>query len=603
MYKHRFAVRIVLGLMFVSAFADISLAEVKEPNIVYQNDAIKIWAELQHDKLAIDSNSAIAVHFETGDKWHFYADADTAVAPNLYLQVNVKNAGRLEFLNPIMPVAKDYFDKSQNKNVRVYSGNFTVYLPFKTTKDTWALADLKTPVIFIETIGAYCSDFQCRILQDVVLTIATPAKAEKSSDAKFQLPPPLSADAKVKSSEAFKITFDAITLSKLGLALLVGLLFNVMPCVWPMIPLIIAKLLKQSQESKARSLGLGFSFCIGIIAFFAVLAILNIVLKVGFGTVFQWGDYFRYPWFIKAMSLLLILMGLFMFGVFSIGIPSSVTSKAGSGQGFGGAFGMGFLAALLSTPCSFGVLAGVVAWAQTQSLLISTLVFLLMGIGMALPYVILISMPAMLKKIPKPGDWMERVKQAMGFVLLIIAVKLLESLSNDALIGTLYFAVVLSIAAWMWGSWVTYSTPKSKKYLIRLIAIVLTIAAGFYFLTSKQSLVDWQAYDSAAIEKAKEAGQPVLIKFDAKWCYTCKVVDITVFQKSQIADLLKQKNVLTIKGDTTDYTLPASVDLGNVYNEPGVPVTVIWLPGEKEPIKLRGVISKKDVMEVLERIK
>jgi thiol:disulfide interchange protein DsbD len=296
-------------------------------------------------------------------------------------------------------------------------------------------------------------------------------------------------------------------------------------------------------------------------------------------------------------------MGLFMFGVFSIGIPSSVTGKAGSGQGFGGAFGMGFLAALLSTPCSFGVLAGVVAWAQTQSLLISTLVFLLMGIGMALPYAVLISMPVMLKKIPRPGDWMERVKQAMGFVLLIIAVKLLESLSNDALIGTLYFAVVLSIAAWMWGSWVSYATPKSKKYTIRLIAVALTIAAGFYFLTSTQSLVEWQAYDSAAIEKAKEAGQPVLIKFDASWCATCKVVDVMVYQKSKIADLLKDKNVLTVKGDTTDYTLPASVDLGNVYNEPGVPVTVIWLPGEKTPIKFRGIISKKDVTDVLERIK
>ncbi len=600
MYKHKFAVRIIVGLMIVSAFAGIGLAEVREPNVVYQNDAIKIWYEFQHDELAIDSNSAIAVHFETGDKWHFYADADTAPAPNLYLQVKAKNARGLEIGQIILPPAKDYFDKSQNKNVRVYGGDFTVYLPFRTTEKYVG----SSIVPDFEVIGAYCSDFQCRILQNVgFMFYPIPQIAKQASPAKFELPIRLPADAKVKSSEAFKITLDAITLSKFGLAILVGLLFNVMPCVWPMIPLIIAKLLKQSQESKARSLGLGFSFCIGIIAFFAALAILNIVLKLGFGTVFQWGDYFRYPWFIKAMSLLLILLGLFMFGVFSIGIPSSVTSKAGSGQGFGGAFGMGFLAALLSTPCSFGVLAGVVAWAQTQSLLISTLVFLLMGIGMALPYAILISMPAMLKKIPKPGDWMERVKQAMGFVLLIIAVKLIESLSVDALIGTLYFAVVLGIAAWMWGNWVSYATPKNKKYTIRLIAVIITIAAGFYFLTSKQSLVDWQAYDSAAIEKAKEAGQPVLIKFDASWCATCKVVDVMVYQKSQIADLLKDKKVLTVKGDTTDYTLPASVDLKNVYNEPGVPVTVIWLPGEKEPIKLRGIISKKDVMDVLERIK
>ncbi len=572
--------------------------DANDTNVIFENDAVKITYELQHETIAKGSNSAVAIHFNAGDKWHFYADPETALAPNLYLHLNVLNDHGLKFGEPIMPEPKKYFDKTQDKNLQVYSGQFTVFLPFTVTDESM----LRSDTAVVEIIGAYCSDFQCRILQQVQFSFL-PSIGQIQSQAKFELPERQAVLKEAADDATVKTGFGLITFSKLLLAVVTGFLFNVMPCVLPVIPLIITKLLKHSQESKTRSLGLGLTFCFGIIGFFALIAILNIVLKIGFGTVLQWGDYFRYPWFITGMSLLLIVLGLFMFGVFSIAVPSTITGKAGSGESFSGSLGMGFLAALLSTPCSFGILAGVVAWAQTQNLAISTAVFLLMGVGMALPYAVLISFPGLLNKVPKPGDWMERVKIAMGFVLIFIAVKLLEALPAEEIINTLYYAVVLSFAVWMWGGWVHYRTSKGKKYAIRIAAVVLAVAGSFYFYSDGDKVnINWVEYDAQMIEQAIEADTPVVIKFDATWCATCKVVDKRVFQQKDIAELLEEKNVLTVKGDTTTINMPATKALENVYNEPGVPVTVVHLPGVEGPIKLRGIISKSDLKEVLERI-
>ncbi|MCD4830543.1 MAG: thioredoxin family protein [Anaerohalosphaeraceae bacterium] len=582
--------------IIILSFFCLSVSALEPPEYVFENDAVKVWVEWQHDQLAIDSNSTLAIHFETSENWHFYADAKSAPAPNLYLQIDAK-AQAMEFGKPIFPFGSDYFDKTQNKTVRVYSKNFTVYLPFKI--DSLIIINgLGGHNAEVNINGAYCSDIQCRILAEELL-VSVPPVLQTLSLPKFQLPKQTIEIANTPTQDGSLI----IILTKLTMAVFVGLLFNVMPCVLPVMPLIITKLLNQSKESKSRSLALGFAFCFGILMFFVALAILNIVLKVGFGTAFQWADYMRLPWFIKSLSLLLIFLGLFMFGLFSIAIPSSVTSKTGSGEGFAGALGMGFLAALLSTPCTFGILVGLIAWAQTQNLIISTAVFLLMGIGMTAPYAILILIPGLLKSIPKPGNWMERIKQAMGFVLIFIAVKLLEALTIEQIIGTLYFAVFLSIAVWMWGSWVDFNTPEKKKYIVRLIAVAIIVAAGCYFLPVKQGVINWNKYDATAIEKARKTGQAVLIKFDANWCATCKVVEKRIYKDKNIADIINSKDILIVKGDTTTKDMPATAVLQNIYNEQGVPVTIILLPGIDRPIKLRGLINKNDIKEVLEQIK
>jgi thiol:disulfide interchange protein len=261
----------------------------------------------------------------------------------------------------------------------------------------------------------------------------------------------------------------------------------------------------------------------------------------------------------------------------------------------------------LSTPCSFAILTFVLAWAQTQPIPLATITILLIGVGMAAPYVILTAMPGLLAKIPKPGRWMELFKHITGFILLGIGVKLLEAIPSGKTISVLYYAVVLAVCVWMWGIWVQYNTPKAKKLAIRLAAIILAIVFGFMFLSEpKKGLINWQGYDAQAIAAAQKNNQPVLIDFTANWCMSCKILDKTVYSNAKIAELIKRKNVLAIKADTTEFDYPAAKALKEIYKEPAVPVTVLILPNQAMPIHLPGNLIKSkltDYLNSLEDIK
>ncbi|MBA7653489.1 Thiol:disulfide interchange protein DsbD [subsurface metagenome] len=265
---------------------------------------------------------------------------------------------------------------------------------------------------------------------------------------------------------------------------------------------------------------------------------------------------------------------------------------------------MGFLAAVLSTPCSFAILAAAFAWAQGQRLPLGTFAIMVIGVGMAVPYAILTSMPGLLKRLPKAGRWMELFKQGIGFVLLLIAVKFIAALPEVRRTSVLYFAVVLGFCVWMWGSWVTYNTKPSYKWLIRIIAIVLAITAGWTFLPAPaEELIDWQKYDANAIETAKAEGKPVLIKFTADWCWNCEVVDKIVYRRKDIAKLIEERGVLAIKADTTVKGGPAALDFKSVYGELSLPVSILFAPGEKDAVRWRGkFFFAKELKTLLEKL-
>jgi thiol:disulfide interchange protein len=299
----------------------------------------------------------------------------------------------------------------------------------------------------------------------------------------------------------------------------------------------------------------------------------------------------------------LVVLALFMFGLFNIAVPSSLAGKSGSGKGYSGAIGMGFLAAILSTPCSFGILAAAFAWAQAQPLLPATVAIMAIGIGMAIPYAVLTSTPGLLKHLPKAGRWMELFKQTVGFILLIIAIKLIEGLPQTRRMGVLYFAVILAFCVWMWGTWVSYNTKLLRKWLTRAVAVVLAIVGGWIFLpVPTDELIDWQTYDASAIDAAFTQERPVLIKFTADWCLSCKTVEKVVYARGNIAKLIEQKGVLAIKADTTVKNAPATLALKNIYNEPGVPVSLLFVPGRKEPVKWRGILFADKLRDSLNKL-
>jgi len=360
------------------------------------------------------------------------------------------------------------------------------------------------------------------------------------------------------------------------------------------------RIVEQAKAGKKQSQAMGFAFCLGILLFFACLAVANIVLQIFYGTVLQWGDQYRNPIFVAGMVLLLVVLALMMFGVFNIGVPSSIAGKSGSGKGYSGAVGTGFLAAILSTPCGFGILAFAFGWAQAQHWLVATVVIMVIGVGMAVPYAILTSIPGLLKRLPKPGQWMELFKQGIGFVLLIIAVKLIGALPQAYRTNVLYFAVILGFCVWMWGGWVSFNTKPARKWLIRISAALIVFIGGWVFLPAPAGeLIAWQDYDDALIDNAIADGKPVLIKFTADWCLSCQAVDKVVYHNEDIAGLIEEKEVLAIKADTTSNDDPATLALKKKYNEL-VPVTILFLPGTEEPVRFHEVFFAGKLKEILQ---
>lgn len=581
----------------IAAFALLSACAVAAGVPQRQKiNVVTFWAEQQFDAVSPAGKSAIAIHFELEKDWHFYASADSAPGGmNLKLEPNEQGTKVLSFGRPMFPKSGWLLDETLGKKFEVIGGDFAVYLPFTVAESSGE----KTVVVNIGIAGAVCSNTQCRVPDFGIIKVEVKIKpGEMSLQPNFTLPAP-----EKTSSSAGQLAGYSVW-AALVLAFVAGLSLNIMPCVWPVLPIIVMRLVEQAKQGKSKSVTMGLAFCTGVLLFFACLAGANIVLKLVYNTTLQWGDQFRNPAFVAGMAMLMVVLALFMFGLFTITVPSSISNRGGSGKGFGGAVGMGFLAAILSTPCSFAILAAAFAWAQAQPLGLATLAIMVIGIGMAAPFAVLTAMPALLSKTPRPGRWMELFKQTIGFVLLVIAVKLIAALPADRRMNVLYFAVALGFCVWMWGGWVSFAAPVSRRWTVRIIAIALAVAAGFAFLpVPKPSLIDWQKYDSAVIKQAQNTNKPVLMDFTADWCLNCVVVDKKVYARRDIADLIKQKGVLAIKADTTVSDYPATIALKEIYNEPGVPVNILLVPGQDEPKRWRGLSFGDELKSALEQLK
>ena len=560
----------LLKVLLVLFLMPMALAQSAQQ---FADDVVNITVSTMHDSVSAGSSSALKLHFKLKDKWHFYASKETAPG-EMNLKIIPRENESITFSAPLLGESEKYFDESSGKQVDVFNEEFDIYIPFTINENA---TDKKTIELQVTIDGAICSDMQCRFMPADTSIDTTVNIGESLTEAKFNLPAPTAKKslAIIDSRLSYSIWF------ALMLAFVAGLTLNIMPCIWPVLPSIVLRIVDQAKKKEGGSFFMGVAFCVGILVFFAGLAVANIILHLFYGSTLQWGDQLRTPASLATMGLLMVVLALFMFDVFSVTVPSSVSTKTSNAGGFISTIGMGTLAAILSTPCSFGILAAAFAWAQGQPLVPATIVIMTIGLGMATPYLILTSMPAVLKKLPKPGKWMELIKQTVGFILLVIAVKLMAALPDERRMRVIYFAVLLSFCIWMWGSWVSFNTNKIKKYIIRIIAVALALWMGFSLLPApKKSLVNWEKYDAQKIRTAIEDNRPVLIKFTADWCLSCQIVEKTVYGRKDIANLLKQKNVLVIKADTTDRDYEATKALKNIYNEPGVPVSILFVPGE-----------------------
>lgn len=393
-------------------------------------------------------------------------------------------------------------------------------------------------------------------------------------------------------------------------AALGGLLLNVMPCVLPVISLKILSFVHQAGHDVKRTRILGLMFGAGVLVSFWILVIAVAAVRTTAAQI-GWGFQFQSPLFVLVMSVVVLVFAMNLFGVFEIAGPSFSGAAAGA-EGRGGAFLHGMLATVLATPCTAPFLGTAIGFAFTQSIVVLFLAFTAAAIGLALPYVLLSWHPGWLRWLPRPGAWMIRFKQAMGFVLLGTVVWLLSvlgaQLGPEGVVWSLVFLTIVAFAVWLVGQMPARVLPK-----IAAVALVI----GGYFWTLEHELrwrepVDapvsatagdtrWEPFSLADLQARVERGETVFIDFTADWCWSCKVNERTVLSTSAVEQHMRRLDVTTIKADWTRRN-PEITRLLAKFGRAGVPFYVVFPAGRlTEPIPLSEVITPSMVIEALDR--
>ncbi len=581
---------------------------------------------LSHQQVQPGGKFYAAVDLTMADGWAYYSPAPVGPGGIDVQPAEMKiQAGPLRVGEVLWPADHPHQSGTADSINYVYQGRTIIYVPLSVPEE---IADGKYDLT-ITPHGQACGKIdgidQCldfgrrpaKLSATVVVGRADVENPRWRDDPAFSagLPAAMSADrlaathaapptgtAPASTEPLAPATQHLTMLAGLGLALLAGLILNIMPCVLPVIPLKLLSIVEMAGQSRRRFISLGLAFIGGMLMFFAGLAIVNVALRLLSDQAISWGQHFKSTDFRIAMAMIVIAVAANLFGLFNVNLPRKIAALGDrKGHGHLSAAASGVLTAILSTPCSFAFLTSALAWAQVQPLYLGTIAILTIGVGMAFPYMVLLAFPSLLEHLPRPGRWMELLKQSLGFVMLLVAVWLISSETDNTYpLWVVAYGIVLAFCLWVWGAWVRYDAPLKRKLVVRGLASALAVAGGLWMLRPPQPMaVQFQSFDAAKIEQARQQGRIVLVDFTARWCLTCKAVEQMIFNDSSVADALAKHNVLAVKGDVSTSDMPANDMLYNQLKEPAIPVTVIFPPGNQPPIRLHGLYSKDDLFAAL----
>ena len=433
--------------------------------------------------------------------------------PEIATSITVTESDQFELLGEFTPDTPPHRKMEDGKLKEDFEGTVTWYAPIKLSEGV----DPESVVINVKFRGQTCDATSC--LPPVTLKMESAYSGDFSPEAQAEA---VAAVEAVKANEDAPIEksageWEGMSLALvLPLAFLAGLILNIMPCVLPVIGLKVMSFVQQAGENPFRVFMLNVVFSLGMIAVFLVLA----TLAVFFG--YGWGELYESLLFKVIMIGVVFVFGLSFFGVWEIPIPGFVgdasASKAAQKEGMVGAFLKGVLTTLLATPCSGPMLIPAVVWAIAQPPLITYLVFLAMGVGMAFPFLLIGAMPKLAKALPRPGNWMVTFKQLMGFVLMGTCVFFLGSVGNKYTVSVLSLMVFLGLSCWYIGRSEESSkfADKFKGWTYALVIGAAGVWFSFYFLLPQHEL-EFQPYTKVALQEHLDSGTTVFVDFTADW--------------------------------------------------------------------------------------
>ncbi len=391
-------------------------------------------------------------------------------------------------------------------------------------------------------------------------------------------------------------------------AILGGLILNLMPCVFPVLSIKAIGLVEQAKKHPAAVRTKGLVFAAGVISSMLCLAALLLALRAG-GEQIGWGFQLQSPLFVTLLVYLLLAVGLNLSGVFEIGGGlAGVGDGLTQGDSYRASFFTGVLTTLVATPCTAPFMAFAVGAALTQPPVVALSIFTALGLGLALPYLLLSFAPWMRRALPRPGAWMDTLKQLFAFPIYASAAWLLwvlaQQTSSIGLGAALAGAILVALAAW------AYQKSKSSSSAGRVAALVtatlavllaillpvrfagIAVAASGAAAGGAHADGDWQPYDAARVASLNAAGKPLLVNFTASWCLTCLVNERNAFADSAVQEVFRSRGVTLMKGDWTNRD-PAITQALAAFGRAGVPLYVVYnsKAGSSAPVVLPQLLT------------
>ncbi|MFN3189690.1 MAG: protein-disulfide reductase DsbD domain-containing protein [Aureliella sp.] len=441
-------------------------------------------------------------------------------------------------------------------------------------------------------------------------TVTSEAPPGTSDNNEISAPPPsaISADdgtPPTRGGDSADKPVQALTLFHVLAALAGGFILNFMPCVLPVIGLKVMSFMNQAGNAHKEVVKLNLAYSAGILAVMLSLALVAITIKVVWGEAFGWGQQFTILEFKVALACLVFAMALSFLGVWEIPIPGFATSsKSGElmeKEGVVGAFLKGILTTVLATPCSGPLLGSLFGLSLVLSSFSVILLYLIVGIGMALPFLVLCIWPGFIRLLPKPGAWMETLKQILAFPLLLTVVFFVAAIGNDYRIATLILLIVVWFACWLIGRVPAYAekTKVRMTWASSLAIVALGAFVSFSYFGPFDSEIPWQPYDEAQLAQYREEGKTVMLDFTANWCFTCKLNTRFAIDREEVAKLVDKYNVVPMLADWTDRSDAIRQKLEELESN-SIPLLAIYpADSSKEPILLRDVLTENQVLEAL----
>lgn len=534
-----------------------------------------------------------AVRLEMEPGWHTYwkDPGDSGMATKIQWRLPAGfTAGEIEWPRPeviSIPPLTDYG----------YHGEAVLLVPLT------APARIDSPAV---VIGARVDWLECKdvcVPGKAELSVELPVTAEIApptadaarffSAARSKLPPP--------GEDPYAFARKPAPISAAGalpLAFLGGLLLNLMPCVLPVLSIKVLGFLKDTGSAGRRN---AWIYAAGVVVSFWALAGALLALRAA-GQPLGWGFQLQSSGFVTVLILLFFVLGLNLLGVFEVGTSLiGLASRVGR-SGALAAFSSGALAVLVATPCTAPFMGPAIGYAVTQPPAQSLAVFTALGIGLAFPYVALAHFPRALRWVPRPGPWMETLKQFMAFLFFGTTLWLLWVLGLQGGVNTLMRVLagvwVLGVAAWIYGP-IRRGARESRRKVGTAVASALLVAGVLAaFPRHAAESIRWEPYSEARLSEARTQGKPVFVDFTAAWCLTCQVNERTTLSARTVQKAFRENGVVPLKADWTnrDPVITAALEL---HGRSGVPLYVFY-PVGGEPVLLPALLKPGDVLSAVQ---